>query len=336
MKEIDIVILWVDGNDLAWRNEFDKYNKGATGDARSIRFRDWETLKYIFRGIESFAPWVRKVHLVTWGHLPKWLNQKAKKLSIVRHDNYIEKRYLPIFNANPLEISLHRIPDLAESFIFFNDDFFLVAPVCPERFFKNGLPRDAFVSNAISSGQGVGHFVLNSLDILNHHFKKGETFRRYFFRVFHPLNGMRGNFQNLALLPWPRFTGFVDPHQPQPFLRSTFEEVWRLEGEALEKTMKSRFRSCEDLNQYLFRYWQLAKGEFEPVSFSDTRYITLSHDIIESGQAEKIITEGQYKMLCLNDSDTIADGEPFEKAKERIKSAFERLLPKPSSFEVEP
>jgi hypothetical protein len=269
---------------------------------------------------------------VTWGHLPNWLDRESQKLSIVRHEHYIEKRYLPVFNANPLEISLHKIPDLADRFIFFNDDFFLVSPVSSERFFTNGLPRDALICNAISTGTGVGHFVLNDLDILNRHFSKRGSLRKNIFKWFN-LHYGGDNFRNLALLPWNRFTGFVDPHQPQPFLRSVFEEVWAEEGEALEKTMRSRFRNCEDLNQYLFRYWQLAKGLFEPVSFADTRYVTLSSEMIARGEVESIITSGKYTMLCLNDSETIADGEPFEKARESLKKAFECLLPEPSSYE---
>ena len=73
MNEIDFVITWVDGNDPAWIAERKKYNS-KSGDKSDTRFRDWELLKYWFRGVEKYAPWVRKIHFVTWGHYPSWLN----------------------------------------------------------------------------------------------------------------------------------------------------------------------------------------------------------------------------------------------------------------------
>ena len=333
MNDVDIVILWVDGNDPGWRKERARYV--ADGDAQSVRYRDWDLLRYFFRGVEKFAPWVRRIHLVTWGHLPEWLDTGARKLRIVRHEEYIDAKYLPLFNANPLEISLHNIPGLGEKFIYFNDDFFLVAPLSPERFFKKGRPRDALVSNALSSGEGVGHFVLNALDLLNRHFAKRTFVKENFPKFFHPAYGVSGNFRNLLLLAWPRYTGFVDPHIPQPFLKSTFEKAWELEGKRLEETMRSRFRNCRDLSQYLFRYWQLAEGTFEPVSMKDTKYLTLTPEIVEEGAVDEALLSGKYRMVCLNDSEMIEDGEPFERAKERIKGAFEKLLPEPSSFEAD-
>ena len=38
------------------------------------RFYDWDTLKYSLRSIVKYAPWIRKVHIVTNGQIPKWLN----------------------------------------------------------------------------------------------------------------------------------------------------------------------------------------------------------------------------------------------------------------------
>ena len=121
---------------------------------------------------------------------------------------------------------------------------------------------------------------------------------------------------------------------PQPFLKSTFEEVWEKEREVLERTSASRFRNCNDVNQYLFRYWQLAKGEFTPVSMRDMKYVTLSMEALESGEVADIITSQKYAMICLNDSEGIATDAEFEEAKQIIKEAFEMILPEKSSFEV--
>ena len=86
-EAIDFVILWVDGNDPAWREEKEKYSPKTPLADREERYRDWGFLPYLFRSIEKFAPWFRTIHFVTWGHLPKWLNVNHEKLHIVRHED---------------------------------------------------------------------------------------------------------------------------------------------------------------------------------------------------------------------------------------------------------
>ena len=73
---IDFVMLWVDDTDPEWRKQRNLYSgkDEAMVDNREARYRDWDTLKYWFRGVEKFAPWVNKIYFVTCGHLPEWLN----------------------------------------------------------------------------------------------------------------------------------------------------------------------------------------------------------------------------------------------------------------------
>ena len=141
MKEIkypiDIVFPWVDGSDPAWQESKRQYS-GSPADDDEVRFRDWGLLKYVFRGIEQNLPWVRKVHFITCGHLPEWLNTDCPRLHVVKHSDYIPEQWLPTFSANPIELNIHRIPDLSEQFIYMNDDMFFVKPMEPEDFFRNG------------------------------------------------------------------------------------------------------------------------------------------------------------------------------------------------------
>ena len=129
---IDFIITWVDGNDQVWQEEKAKYSGKTTGDDRAKRYRDWEFLQYWFRGIEQCAPWVNKIHFVTCGHLPLWLNTEHPKLNIVNHKDYIPEQYLPTFSCRPIELNLHRIPGLSDNFVYFNDDMFLFQPVKQE------------------------------------------------------------------------------------------------------------------------------------------------------------------------------------------------------------
>ena len=122
---IDFVVTWVDGNDPIWQAEKAKYSPNKNADNRNVRFRDWDNMQYWFRAVEKFAPWVNKIHFVTYGHLPKWLNTDNPKLNIVKHSDFIPKEYLPTFSSHSIELNLHRIEGLAERFVYFNDDMFL-------------------------------------------------------------------------------------------------------------------------------------------------------------------------------------------------------------------
>ncbi len=64
---IDFVITWVDGQDKSWRRQRDSYSHTEGEDDSEVRYRDWGILRYWFRGVEQFAPWVRTIHFVTWG-----------------------------------------------------------------------------------------------------------------------------------------------------------------------------------------------------------------------------------------------------------------------------
>ncbi len=140
---IDFVIVWVDGQDDRWRKQRAAFQTEISkGDDSEERYRDWGLLRYWFRGAERFAPWVRKIHFVTWGHIPLWLNVNHPKLHIVKHEDYIPKEFLPTFNSHVIEMYLHRIKGLSERFVYFNDDMFMIRPLCQTDFFKGGKPCD--------------------------------------------------------------------------------------------------------------------------------------------------------------------------------------------------
>ncbi|MDN2663504.1 Stealth CR1 domain-containing protein [Psychromonas sp. 14N.309.X.WAT.B.A12] len=327
-SNIDIVIPWVDGSDPEWKNLFEKYNTNSSlCDARSERYRDWGMMKYWFRGIEKFAPWVRKIHFITYGHIPKWLDVNNPKLNIVKHKDYIPNQYLPVFSANPIEIFINRIKGLSEKFIYFNDDFFLISPIDSTFFFKKGKPRDAAVLNALSPG-GLSKIKMNDLDILNKHFYKKDVFLSHPLKWFNYKYGTT-IFRTIALLAWPKFTGFMDHHAPTPYLKKTLDEVWKLEKVSLLETADARFRSITDLNQYIFRYWQLCKGDFHPINFRRFyKYYEISNENVDV--IAKKITQQHLKVLTLNDACEL----DFISCKIKLQAAFEHILPTKSSFEI--
>lgn len=323
---MDFVQLWVNNNDVEWQNEFNSYANINGGDKRNVRYRDWENLKYWFRGIEKFAPWVERVHLVTCGHYPDWLNLNCPKLNFVKHSDFIPSVWLPTFNVNTIELNLHRIEGLAEDFVYFNDDLFLIDKVAPKRFFKKGFPCDMAALNPVEADQ-LGHIVLNDLEIINKYFDLHHTIKKYIGKWFNIHNGLN-NLRTLALLPWNRFTGIQNPHFPNAFKKSVFQEVWNREKDVLEKTCCSRFREIHNVNQYLFRYWQLVSGTFTPINvLKDSRYFLLEDSNVET--ISHFIKKQSKSIICLNDGE-LSD---FEWAKKVINGAFEVILPEKSIFE---
>ena len=328
MKKIDFVITWVDGNDPEWRAEKAKYRPETAGDA--VRYRDWDNLQYWFRGVEKFAPWVNRIHFVTWGHLPGWLNTSHSKLNIVNHKDYIPEKYLPVFSANPIELNLYRIHGLEEQFVFFNDDMFLIRKMEPEDFFKKGLPRDCCIETALAQDDidnPFAHILMNDAALANMHYNKKQVIRKHFRKWFHPAYGAMV-LRNVLMLPYREFSSFKYTHLPSAFLKETYEKIWSEEGEVLDRVCRNRFRSPEDVNQYVIKYWQYLEGKYEPQSPSIGRFYTIGKD---DPAILNTIRRQFCKMICLNDDAGIHD---FEKTKKEIQDAFLSVLPERSSFEI--
>ena len=318
MGKIDFVIAWVDDTDPVWQKAFHSYlpQSQCTDDTRHIRYRNWDNLRYWFRGVEQFAPWVNKIHFITCGQTPDWLNTSAPKLHLVKHSDYIPNKYLPTFNSDTIILNLHRIAGLSEHFVFFDDDMFLIDKVRPEKFFRNGLPCDMAAFNALSPGDIFTHIVVNDLRVINASFKKHKMLRRHFWKWISLQAGTK-LMRTLFLFPWPHFTGFYDPHLPQVFLKSTFEEVWEKYEDVLLNTTATRFRSIADVSSWLFRYWQLAKGDFIPTNLD--RYGASFN--ISDKTIDKIAQTIEYqkkRIVCLNDGEVPS----FEEARNRINVAF--------------
>ena len=333
MEPIDFVVTWVDGSDPKWQSERERFlPENRTDITKENRYRDWGLMKYWFRGVEKYAPWVRNIFFVTNGQVPKWLNTNHPKLKLIQHADYIPKQYLPTFNSNMIELWLHRIPELSEHFVLFNDDTFVVAPVEKEDFFKNGLPCEAALLDTIASWEPencFAHTILNNFAIINKHFDKREVIRKN-AKKFFALKYGKDLLRNICLLPFQHFSCFRDSHLPAALLKSTYEKVWRLEGEQLERRGTNRFRSSEDLTQWLMKSWQICEGNFVVRSTTWGHYFDLGHDSID--EICQSIEQNKYRAICLNDSDGKME---FEKIQHRLIKSFELILSKQSGFEKE-
>lgn len=330
---VDFIITWVDGDDPVWKEERDKYASIECREEgqKQFRYRNWDTLRYWFRGVEKYAPWVNNIYFVTRGHLPEWLNVKHPKLQIVKHSEIIPAEYLPTFNSNVIEFYFHKIKSLSEHFVYFNDDMFLIDRVTPERFFKNGLPCDIGGMTFNLHNGLFGATVLLAKTIINDHFNKQEVVRENPSKWFN-LMYIRQSILNLlcTIIRKKEFVGFVNPHLPQAFLIETYEDVWAKCEMDLKRTSKNRFRDYGDIAFWLFRYWQLVSGKFSPYNTNkDGIYYLVSDNNVS--EIVNCIAKQNKRMICLNDSEDILD---FDNVKNNIKEAFIKILPQRSQFEL--
>ncbi len=329
METIDFVIPWVDGNDPEWQKKRDYHAVPGDNEGNRLEhFRDWEFFRYWFRAVEENAPWVRNIYLVTDHQVPLFLRTGHPKLRIVFHEEYIPAKYLPTFSSHTIELNMHRLPGLSEHFVYFNDDVFLNCPVKKEDFFHNGKPCYSMVERPLEISYPIGmmqSIVLSNMGIVNRHFHRKDTIRRPWLYA-NPRYG-KWIFKNCLMLPFSTYQHFADHHMPCPFLKSTLNEVWEAEEAVLDETCCHRFRTYGDVNQYLFRYWDIAKGNFAPW-YKQCDYFSVNMENI--AQCTHSILKGEHSMLCLNDGGEKAH---FYVLCAALQKAFQTRYPQPCSFE---
>lgn len=89
-------------------------------------------IHYAVKSVQKFMPWVNKIWVVTQRpqtpHIPG--------VHVIHHDEIVDDPdILPTFNSHSIEAFLHKIPGLAEHFIYFNDDCFVGRPVDKDLFY---------------------------------------------------------------------------------------------------------------------------------------------------------------------------------------------------------
>lgn len=328
-KAIDFVITWVDGSDPEWLKKKAEYSETKPiGYDGTERYRDWDTLKYWFRGVEKFAPWVRNIFFVTDDQKPDWLNVEHPKLKWVKHTDYIPAEYLPTFNSHTIIWNIDKIQDLSENFVLFNDDEFLINHVKPEDFFINNIPCDYPQIIPLRNFGSFTHIMINNYLLCKRHFVFTKSIKK-------------------NLMPWLKaqrlrtILGYVisgkkyitpilmDWHTHCSYNKSTYKELWDCEYDAIHNTCLHKIRSTDDVSDWCIRYWQIYSNNFslrKPIG----KYFSIS-SLDENGKILECLRKQKAKVICLNDTEDATD---FYKYKKLIVGEFERLLPEKSSFEL--
>ena len=292
---MDIVITYVNGLDPEWQKLYEQYTSTPILEKR---FRDWGTLKYLFRGIQTNMPFIRKVHLVvsSESQVPQWINRD--EVNVVLHSDIIPEEYLPTFNCNPIEMHLHRIKDLDEEFIYFNDDIFPMKRCQPSDFFRGGkgvirMTRHMFV------------------------FDMFKQICRNSTRVARQALGLRQSF--LFLRP---------QHICAPMLKSVCEELYAKVEPTIRASI-SRVRMGNNLNQYMFTDYAFLKGKIinEPISKKH-----FSVGIVSAKKLRQFIVNPTHKMACVNDVQL--SEERYAELHAILHDAFQEVFPEKSKFEI--
>lgn len=299
---IDAVVTWVDGNDPGHKRKralalkAQSANLGSTIPAGidNTRFEDNGEIEYCLRSIRKFAPWIRTIFLVTDKQRPEFLDEAERiRLGVVLVDHQVVfegyEDVLPTFNSLSIGTMLHRIPNLAPRYIYFNDDCILLRPTYIEDFFdsnrvvlrgewkrltKFGKTR-LFITKALN-------YVLKKLFGIN--------------RAMSVLQQMKG-----ARLAGATNKFFKYEHTPHPFVRKTLSNFFSENEVALRSNITYKFRNFD---QYavtsLGNHLELNSGAALVRPGSDAVMICFNRDkkaVIENKVAR--LKTGKIKFLCV-------------------------------------
>lgn len=312
---IDVVYTWVDGDDPDWQQrkaEFGAHGAGALPERvlHEERFRSRDELKYSLRSLHLFAPWVRQIHIVTAGQRPEWLNVDHPKINLVNHtDIFSDPGLLPTFNSSGIETQLHRVPGVAQKFLYFNDDFLLGQLSDPQDFFhSNGVLK--FFPSDQRAYEG-------DIDERSEEYIQADKNATELFKKDFPSTGRS-----------------IMRHVPYPCDRDLLAEMETRYRKAFARAAKSRFRSSHDLRPIAFMQYHYGyqAGRAMPDDISH-RYLALwKPSIVE--QLAKVESSRSYKTICINDVGL--QPERLAEVNEAVAQFLEAYYPMPSPYEITP
>lgn len=239
---IDAVYTWVNAADPAWRSSAAQFRDLIAIDPD--RFVQSEELRYSLRSLEFFAPWIRRVHVLTNCAPPAWF-VPSDRIRWIDHRDVIPAEYLPLFNSDAIETFLHRLPDLAEHFIYLNDDFLLADSVFPRTFFTWG-------------GRSVASMLTrNSTLFMRQLVESGEAEDWESSRV----NGARLLQERFGVFPT-----LLHEHAPYALTRTGWAALEQAFPNEIEATRRSRFRAHEDISwtAFVYHHYGLLTGSTVP------------------------------------------------------------------------
>ena len=309
--DIDLVYLWVDGNDPKWKAKRNAFI-GETNENSSInckgRYANNDELKYSLRSIEMYAPWIRKIFIVTDEQIPEWLDTNNPKIKIVDIKEILPAQSLPCFNSCLIEHFLYRIPELSEHFLYGNDDMFINKPISPNTFFA-------------SDGYPI-------IRLYRHPFRKLRWIWREQVRK-KPINNYRQQIKNATKLIEKKYGTYysgMPHHNIDAYLKSEYKRaVEHTFKSEIRKTLTNHSRSKDDIQRIIYSYFGLAekRGHLRYTSSKESLHLAIHRE-----KDYKRLKKTNPLFFCMNDSEYAQDSD-----RERAKAFLENHFPNKSQFE---
>lgn len=310
--DIDWVFSWVNGDDPDWKQLFSEWAPETKSDAADkSRFVTRDDLKYSLRSLDTYAPWVRKIHILTNCKAPEWLNSSHPRINWVDHSEVFEASDLPTFSSHAIETVLHRIPGLSKHFVYSNDDFFLT---------RMTQKHDFFYSN------GIARLRLENYGMVNGPVTSGEP---------DYLNAAR-NSAALILNEQGSYPVRLHTHSPQSMNRSLLEEMEEKFFEEFARTRSNKFRHSTDIavTGFLYHHYAYVTGRAVPDG-GNTRLIQQNHNfnrlfenLLQDKQTGKT---SRFLSVCVNDGKGSSDNNNWGESAFRFVNEY---YPVPSQFEM--
>lgn len=310
---VDIVYTWVDGSDPVWRQKKDfwlrQYGKPLPSYADNpARYRDRNELKYSLRSVEKYLPWARRIYIVTDGQTPEWLNTDHPQIKIIDHKEILPADALPLFNSAAIETGLANIPELAEHFIYFNDDMFINKPLQKDFFFDEKGDPIIYAEN------------LKTKDVLKLIEQNKE--RMWAKQWLTPSLLMQKTFGGELFF-------IIDNHAPTAYRKSYFLDGQKTFAKQFADTAHSKFREENDLSRMVltlldfYKKRTTVKINYQPVTGYGCKPAGML--IYENFDYFNVYDPC---IFCLNDFETIS-----EAALQQTQQVLRRRFPQPSHFE---
>jgi hypothetical protein len=297
---MDLVLPYVNAADREWQQSILRTTKTAVSNSSSVRFRSWGTLKYLFRGVAQYMPFIDRIVLIvaSKSQVPVWINYE--NVRIVYHDEFIPSKFLPTFNSCTIESFLYNIEGLSDRFIYANDDIFAINPCSIDDFFTEDVPHIKYVIHDKYTLNNTFRCQCRSgMDLIMSKLNTPEYEQGYIIRPYHITS---------------------------PMTTECLSAVKQLCGNDIENTV-SRLREPRNINQYIYLYYQYFMDNYVD-SIVSYKYYTLSDKFISD--ICKAILGRDYKLVCLNDSGKVSD---YSALKSRLLSAFKQKFPNRCKYE---
>jgi hypothetical protein len=236
MRSIDAVITWVDGSEEEYKKKIEKHLTTSTNYKK--QYLQANEIEYCVKSILKFAPFVRKIFIVTDSQKPSFSGLEdlivSNKVKVVDHKEIFKgyEKYLPTFNIRSIDAVLHRIEDLSEKFVYFNDDVFLINKICEE---------DWFVKNkAVLMGKWATSYSISPFKVLSGTIKKLFGLRPSF-------NASQSKAANISGFKKEYFKSY---HTARPQIKSLIKDFYNKNPETLIDQIKYKFRNSDQFMPY--------------------------------------------------------------------------------------